>query len=350
MGNDKRVALGMSGGVDSSVAVAVLQQEGYEVVGVTCVFCEGEPAEAAVRDARAVCERFGIEHAVRRCEESFERCVVAPFVESYAAGLTPSPCVGCNAQVKIPELLAAADVLGCGKVATGHYARVACMAESGRFAVLAALDNRKDQSYMLSQLSQTQLARLVLPLGGLTKLAVRETARELGLSVAEKAESQDICFAPQGYRVLLAERGVSTEPGAIILDGQQVGVHTGLADYTVGQRKGVGVAGPEPYYVLEKHVAENELVIGTAGQSRISGVLLHKPNWQAVSAPCAPMEAMVKLRYRSAACPCIIEPEDDDRVRVRLLSPQPATAPGQHAVFYLGSTVLGGGEIEEVCS
>lgn len=350
MGDDKRVALGMSGGVDSSVAVAVLQQEGYEVVGVTCLFCEGDQVESAVRDARAVCERFGIEHVVRRCEEPFERRVVAPFVESYATGLTPSPCVGCNAQVKVPELLAAADALGCSKAATGHYARVARMAESGRFAVLAALDHRKDQSYMLSQLSQDQLARLVLPLGGLTKLAVRETARELGLSVAEKAESQDICFAPRGYRALLAERGMAAEPGPIVLDGRQVGVHAGLADYTVGQRKGVGVAGPEPYYVLEKRVAENELVIGTAEQSRISGVRLRRPNWQAVSAPHAPMEAMVKLRYRSAACPCIIEPEDDDRVRVRLLSPQPATAPGQHAVFYLGSTVLGGGEIEEVCS
>lgn len=350
MGNDRRVALGMSGGVDSSVAVAVLQREGYEVVGVTCVFCEGGAARSAVSDARAVCARFGIEHAVSRCEEAFERRVVTPFVEAYACGLTPSPCVGCNAQVKIPELLAAADALGCAKIATGHYARVARLTESGRFAVLAALDDRKDQSYMLSQLSQDQLARLVLPLGGLTKLAVRETARDLGLSVADKAESQDICFAPQGYRALLAERGVVSEAGPIVLDGRQVGVHAGLVDYTVGQRKGVGVAGPEPYYVLEKRVVGNELVIGTASQSRVSGLIVRGLNWQAVAAPRDPMEVMVKLRYRSAACPCIMEPEDDDRVRVRLLSPQPATAPGQHAVFYLGSTVLGGGEIEEVCS
>lgn len=350
MGSGKRVALGMSGGVDSSVAVAVLQREGYEVVGVTCVFCGTQAACAAVGDARAVCESFGIEHVVRRCEGVFEERVVSPFVRAYEAGLTPSPCVGCNAEVKIPELLAAAEASGCPKIATGHYARVARLGDGGRLAVLAALDHRKDQSYMLSQLSQDQLERLVLPLGGLTKLAVRETARELGLSVADKDESQDICFAERGYRALLADRGVSAQPGPIILEGRQVGVHTGLVDYTVGQRKGVGVAGPEPYYVLEKRTAENELVIGTASQARVSSMFVRRPNWQALDGLREPMEAMVKLRYRSAACPCIMEPEDGDRVRIRLLSAQPATAPGQHAVFYLGSTVLGGGEIEEVCS
>lgn len=349
MSQNKRIALGMSGGVDSSVAVAVLQHEGYEVVGVTCVFQADSATETAVADARGVCERFGIQHVVRDCSEAFERRVIRPFVDAYGRGLTPSPCVGCNAALKIPALLEAADELGCAKVATGHYARVTCMADSGRFAVLAALDHAKDQSYMLAMLTQEQLARLVLPLGGMTKLAVRALAEELGLKeVAQKSDSQDICFAPQGYRELLNRYGVHSEPGPIMLHGQCVGAHTGLADYTVGQRKGIGVAGPEPYYVIGKDVMANELHIGTESEARVSRAIVRAPNWQAIEAPGEPYDATVKLRYRSRACPCIMEQCQNDRVLIRLLSPQPATAPGQYAVFYQGSTVLGGGVIEEV--
>ena len=343
-----RVALGMSGGVDSSVAVAALQAEGYEVAGVTLVLQDTPEARAAAETAAGVCARLGAEHHVIAREELFERAVAAPFAAAYAAGLTPSPCVGCNAAVKLPALLAAADELGCAAVATGHYARVGHLAD-GRWAVLAALDHAKDQSYMLAALTQGQLARLVLPLGGMTKLAVRAAAADLGLACADAPESQDICFAPQGYRAFLAARGVTAEPGPILLpDGREVGRHQGLACYTVGQRKGIGVAGPEPYYVLAKRVADNALVVGPAAAAMLSRVETGPVNWQAVDGLNAPADAMVKLRYRSRPAACIIVPREDGGATVRLREPQPLTAPGQWAVFYQGSTVLGGAVIEEV--
>lgn len=345
----KRVALGMSGGVDSSVSVDVLQRCGYEVVGVTCVFQEGIASQEAVLGAREVCERMGIEHRTLDCTERFDAQVISPFVRDYARALTPSPCVVCNARCKIPALLEAATEYGCDYVATGHYARVGRMEDTGRFAVMRALDHRKDQSYMLCQLAQYQLARLILPLGGMTKLEVRAIASDLGLTVADAPESQDICFAPQGYRALLKERGAESLPGEIVdVRGRVLGRHSGLADYTIGQRKGIGVAGPEPYYVVEKRSAENELVIGTKEESLIRGFSVANMNWQALAEPAGPLDAMVKLRYRSEPCPCIIAPMDNLRAYVELRSPQLPTAPGQYAVFYQGATVLGGGMIEEV--
>lgn len=343
-----RVALGMSGGVDSSVAVAVLQHEGYEVVGVTLVLRDAPEARDAARDAAAVCARLGAEHHVVEGLEGFERAVAGPFAAAYGAGLTPSPCVGCNAAVKLPMLLAAADRLGCDAVATGHYARVGLL-EGGRRAVLTALDHGKDQSYMLAALTQPQLVRLVLPLGGMTKLAVRTVAADLGLACADAPESQDVCFAPQGYRAFLAERGVTGEPGPILLpDGREVGRHQGLVAYTVGQRKGIGVAGPGPYYVLEKRAADNALVVGPAAEATLTQVETGPVNWQAVDGLDAPADALVKLRYRSHPAPCIIVPREDGGATVRLREPQPLTAPGQWAVFYQGCTVLGGAMIEEV--
>lgn len=352
MGERMRVALGMSGGVDSAAAAAVLMRAGHEVVGVTCRFQDGEVQRANEADAAAVCARLGIAHAVHCCEEAFECRVVRPFVQAYADGLTPSPCAVCNARVKLPELARAADELGCEAIATGHYARIAQLslgAEDGRFVVKSALDVRKDQSYMLALVGQDLLARLLLPLGALTKADVRLMAEDLGLPVADKPESQDICFAPEGYRALLAERGVAGAPGRIVdACGTVLGRHTGLENYTVGQRRGIGIAAPEPLYVTAKHPAENELVVGTAEETLISYAVVAEPVWQAFSQFDAPLEAMVKLRYRSAAQPCIIKPMREGRVLVGLLRPQPTTSPGQVAVFSLGETVLGGGTIEEV--
>ena len=380
---ETRIALGMSGGVDSSVAVELLQRAGYEVIGVTCRFHDDARTAQALADAAVVCERFGIEHVVWDCMEVFEQNVVRPFVGEYAAGRTPSPCVGCNATTKIPALMAAADAYGCEKIATGHYARVARMTASGRYAIMTALDARKDQSYMLCMLTQEQLSRLVLPLGAMTKAEVRIMAAELGLAVAEKAESQDVCFIEGDYRPFLCERGLVDEPGDIVnMEGVAIGQHTGLSNYTVGQRKGIGLAAPEPYYVIAKRIGENQLVVGFAADAKVNEALVGNANWQAIAAPfgagspsaavdCsrldferseeyAPLEAMVKLRYRSEPAACVIEPVGEGgvaaeegvtaegRVRVRLRSPQAVTAPGQYAVFYQGSTVLGGGVIEEV--
>lgn len=348
-GKAGRIALGMSGGVDSSVSVALLMRAGYEVVGVTCRFRDNTATEQAVADAATVCEQLGIQHVVAECVDTFEKCVVEPFVASYAAGLTPSPCVGCNARCKVPTLLAVADEQGCEHIATGHYARIAQLADSGRFVVKTALDARKDQSYMLSLLGQEQLARLVLPLGGMTKAEVRVIASDLGLVVAEKAESQDNCFIDGDYRPFLRAHGVEDAPGAIVdCAGKVLGRHEGLSNYTVGQRKGIGVAGPEPYYVVEKRSATGELVVGFADETLIGAVVVGDMNWQAFPALGDAHDAMVKLRYRSRPCACIIEPEDNRRVKLTLRSPQPTTAPGQYAVLYDGDTVLGGGMIEEV--
>ena len=344
-----RVALGMSGGVDSAVSAALLMRAGCQVVGVTCRFHDDEASDRAEADAAAVCALLGIRHVVRKSMAAFERCVVAPFVDSYARGLTPSPCVSCNACCKIPALLDAAAEHGCDRIATGHYARIARLTDSGRFVVKTALDARKDQSYMLALLSQEQLARLVLPLGAMTKADVRIIAADLGLSVAEKPESQDNCFVEGDYRDFLRARGVEDAPGDIVdCAGRVLGRHDGLANYTVGQRKGIGIAAPEPYYVVEKRAASGQLVVGFADEALIGAVRVGAMNWQACDAPVEPRGAMAKLRYRSRPVACIMEPEGGQRVRIALQTPQPTTAPGQYAVMYRGDTVLGGGMIEEV--
>lgn len=345
-----RVALGMSGGVDSAVAAAILLEEGYEVVGVTCLFVDDELSRASARDASAVCRMLGIEHVVRDSTEAFECGVIAPFVSAYAEGRTPSPCVGCNARCKVPELVAAADALGCDRVATGHYARIARLLESGRYVVKTALDGAKDQSYMLSTLDQTLLGRLLLPLGGTTKAAVRASALSLSLPVADKPESQDICFVTGDYADFLAERGVVGKPGAIVdVEGRPLGLHAGLERYTVGQRKGIGIGGaPEPYYVLDKDFRRNRLIVGFKREAFVREVTVREVVWQAFGGLEGPMECMVKLRYRSREKACTLFPLPDGSVRAVLAEPQELTAPGQVAVFYQGGTVLGGGVIASV--
>ena len=344
-----RVALGMSGGVDSAVSAALLARAGHEVLGVTLCFVDDESSRAAVAGAADICASLGIEHLVLDRLDEFEGRVIAPFVSSYAEGLTPSPCVGCNARCKIPGLVRAAKEHGCSHIATGHYARVEQLEGSGRFAIREALDDRKDQSYMLALLSQEQLARLVLPLGELTKPKVRAIAADLGLAVADQPDSQDICFVPDDYRAFLRGRGVADEPGPIVDSaGRVLGEHEGLSNFTIGQRKGIGIAAPKPYYVIGKRPASRELVVGFAEEAKVRAVRAGGMNWQAMEAPSSPFEATVKLRYRTPAVPCMISPNGAEKVRIELRDPQPATAPGQYAVLYKEDMVLGGGVIEEV--
>ncbi len=347
------IALGMSGGVDSSTAAAYLLQEGYEVVGVTFLFKDDEASKDAAHDAAEVCAMMGIRHVTWPCTDEFEKSVIKPFLASYASGMTPSPCVVCNASCKVPQLIAAADELGCAFVATGHYARVARLEENGRFVVKAALDHAKDQSYMLSQLTQDQLSRLILPLGGTTKASVRIAASELGLPVAAKKDSQDICFIEGDLDAYLQEHGVEGAPGDIVDSiGKAVGCHEGLFRYTIGQRKGIGVAAPRPYYVIGKDVPSNTLIVGHQEDACIDEAVIAAMNWQAFEELVGSLDCMVKLRYRSTpiACAVLPAPNDADRSRVRacFVSPQTTTAPGQYGVFYQGETVLGGGVIESV--
>ncbi len=344
-----RIALGMSGGVDSAVAALLLQRAGFEVVGVTCLFQDNEAARAASRDAWAVCDHLGIEHVEAVCADHFECTVIQPFVEAYAQGLTPSPCIACNANCKLPALLEVADQLACEKVATGHYARIVQLSSSGRFAIKTGLDARKDQSYMLALLSQDQLSRLVLPLGGMTKAEVRVLASQHKLAVAEKPESQDVCFITGNYRDFLQSRGVADEPGEIIdTKGRVLGHHSGLSGFTLGQRRGIGVAAAQPLYVVEKRALTKQLVVGTAKEALIQAVVVADLNWQAFTHLDHSLDALVKLRYRSSGAACIIEPSKAKECFVQLRSAQATTAPGQYAVFYEGATVLGGGIIKEV--
>lgn len=352
-----RVVLGMSGGVDSSVAARLLMDAGLEVIGVTCVFVDDDASRKAIEDARCVAEMLGIQHEVKDCTAAFSCQVIDAFVSEYAAGRTPSPCVVCNRTCKIPALIEAADSLGCDFVATGHYANV--VRRRDRFAIAHAAYEPKDQSYMLALLAQDQLKRLLLPLGAFEegKTAVRALAREWGLPVASKSDSQDICFIHGSHLDFLADRGLAEEPGRIVsLDGRVLGRHEGLHRYTIGQRKGLNIGGaPEPYYVVEKRPHANELVVAFASEAMIGSAHVSHMVWQSVapeeiarrcdeqgSFPCS-----VKLRYRQAAVPCRLVLGVPGSVRVVLDSPQATTAPGQYAVFYDEGVVIGGGVIEQ---
>lgn len=374
-----RVALGMSGGVDSSVAARLLMDAGFDVLGVTCMFTDDAHTRQAIADARDVADRLGIPHVVKDCTQRFACSVVDAFVGEYAAGRTPSPCVVCNRACKIPSLIEAADEAGCAFVATGHYARV--VRRGGRFAVACAAHLQKDQSYMLSLLSQDQLARLLLPLGSIAegKPRVRELAAAWGMPVASKSDSQDICFIHGSHLDFLAERGLASKPGDIVnLEGRVVGRHSGLHRYTIGQRKGLDIGGaPEPYYVVAKRPERNELVVAFARDALIGGVLVRDMVWQAASPEALDaiwriggiVPALAKVRYRQTAAACCVLPccdadfasgegvgqgtspqpgEVPDSVLLSFDAPQATTAPGQYAVLYDGDTVLGAGVIESI--
>lgn len=356
----RRVMVGMSGGVDSSVAVALLQDSGFEVIGVTCVFIDNEQSRRAADDAREVASLLGVKHVVRECCELFSAAVIRPFIESYAFGMTPSPCVECNRSCKIPSLIAAADEFGCEYVATGHYARVTTC--EGRFAVAVAADDAKDQSYMLSMLPQRQLARLLLPLGSIPggKPEVRRIANQRGLPTASKSDSQDICFIEGSHVPFLEAAGIEARPGDIVgLDATVLGRHEGLHRYTVGQRKGIGIGGaPEPYFVVEKRPDRNELVVAFASEARMVGASVSGLNWHAAHPDGglydfrAGVECSVKLRYRQRAVACRAQLRSldgcADRVLLELSEPQPLTSPGQFAVLYDGQTVLAAGVIDAI--
>lgn len=360
------VVVAMSGGVDSSVAAALLAEAGYAVVGITMHLWDFEEVGgnvyresgccslSAMNDARMVCHRLGIPHYVVDLRDVFRETVIQNFIGEYARGRTPNPCVLCNAVIKWRALLRKAQSLGAPWMATGHYARVRWDEARARSVLLRGVDKGKDQAYTLWRLNQDALARTLFPLGNAVKAWVRAKARALCLKTAGKRESQEICFVPDNdYARFLRESGVeeglshTLEPGPIEdARGRIVGYHRGVAFYTIGQRKGLGIAIGLPVYVTRIDPERNTLRVGGWDDLLGSELMARDVHWIAVEEPIEPIRAEVQIRYRHVPAPALVSPEDHGTVRVCFDLPQRAIAPGQSVVFYQGDTVLGGGVIE----
>jgi tRNA-specific 2-thiouridylase len=353
-----KIAVAMSGGVDSSAAAALLKEQGHEIVGLTMLLWDSppDPGKAApfptpahVADARRVAERLGIPHRVVPLKEIFEKEIVGYFAEEYLRGRTPNPCVLCNRRVKFGALLKKAEELGAEALATGHYARIRWEPAASRYTLRRGRDRRKDQSYFLFLLDQEQLGKILLPLGDKSKAEVREMASRLKLPVAEKAESQEICFIPDNdYRKFVDARmgrGAAKAGKIVNLKGQELGRHEGIHAYTVGQRRGLRIAAPHPHYVLALDAERNTVIAGRNEELYAASLTVQGVNWVSIPPPEGKIEAEVQIRYRHPGTAGILAPLGEGRVRVELAIPQRAVTPGQAAVFYRGDEVLGGGWI-----
>lgn len=366
-----KIAVAMSGGVDSSAAAALLKEQGHELIGFTMqlwnqrrgvsVDQNGDPLPSRccslddVYDARRVAESLGFPFYVLNLEREFEESVVEPFIQSYLAGETPIPCVACNSRLKFASLDKMAISLGCEKVATGHYARVEHDEAANRYRLFRGRNHGKDQSYFLWELTQDQLSRSYFPLGEMQKEEVRDIAREANLYTAEKQESQEICFVPDGKysefidRYLEHEgRSAEAPAGGEIVNtaGETVGTHTGIHRYTVGQRRGIGIAHEKPLYVVQIERAKNQIIVGDADDLDSIEFTAKGVNWVAFDEPAEPVRANVKVRYRHEPAPATIHALPDARARIVFDEPQRAITPGQATIFYDGEEVVGGGWIK----
>jgi tRNA-specific 2-thiouridylase len=354
----QRVVVAMSGGVDSSVAACLLHQQGYDVIGVTMRLWSEDTVNAAtgnhqgccsiedVEDARRVCQLLDIPHYFMDFQQEFSDHVMDYFVSEYERGRTPHPCIACNDKMKFDFLLQRAKFMDAAYVATGHYARIAQDKADGRYRLLAGVDGSKDQSYVLFNLGQETLANLLFPVGEYTKVEIRDIAREAGLPVANKPDSQEICFIPQGdYREFLRTR-LTPQPGDIVnASGDVLGSHKGIEYYTVGQRRGLGLTGADPLFVIKLDAVERQVVVGTEAELLQSDVRVGGVRFVGGVAPEGPRPVTAKIRYNAPAVAASLEAYGNEAV-LRLDTPQRAVTPGQAAVFYDGDEVLGGGFIQ----
>lgn len=342
----EKVLVGMSGGVDSSVAAKRLIDNGYTVAGVTLELCDGEN-ERNINDARAVCERMGIEHFAVNLRNEFEKFVIADFISEYKKGNTPNPCIVCNKYIKFGAMLDIANEMGYQKIATGHYARVK-KTDDGRYLLLTALDESKDQSYVLYNLTQKQLSQVLFPLGGLEKSEVRDIAETEGFINADRPDSQDICFVPDAdYAGFISRTDEYTAPigNYVDINGNVLGKHKGVINYTIGQRKGLGIALGKPAFVIDKNAQTNDVVLGDEEYLFKKEVILKDVNFIPFDSLNSEMRVTAKLRYRHKAAAATIVPLENKQVKIVFDEPQRAPSAGQAAVFYNGEIVIGGGTI-----
>jgi tRNA-specific 2-thiouridylase len=346
----EKVVVGLSGGVDSSVAAALLHHQGYDVEGLTLWLMKGKGqcCSEGMVDAAFICEQLGIPHHIVDSRELFQTYIIDYLVSGYEQGITPLPCSQCNKTVKFGPMLAYAQTtLGIDRIATGHYAKIAYNAQSDRYELLRAVDRNKDQSYFLYDLSQEILSACIFPLGETTKEETRRIAANFALKTAEKPESQDLCLIEtHGSMAAFLDKYIAPKDGDIVdLEGKVLGKHTGIHHYTIGQRKGLGVAAPEPLYVVELDAVMNRVIVGNRESGGKTNCTVGQMNWVSIAAPSAPIRAQVQVRYRSQAVEADIIPLENPGVKLIFSEPQFGITPGQAAVIYDGERVLGGGII-----
>lgn len=344
----KKVVIGMSGGVDSSVAAYLLKEQGYDVTGVTMQFWQTTEENEELLDAKKVAEAFGITHVVADFRDEFKKKVVDYFISEYIRGYTPNPCNMCNRYMKWEALLQKGKELGADYVATGHYAQIVKL-PNGRYSIQNAKTSKKDQTYALYNLTQEQLEKTLMPVGLYEKEEIRKIATDIGLEVAAKKDSQDICFIPDGdySRFITASTGKDSCPGDFVdEEGKVLGQHKGIIHYTIGQRKGLGISAETPLFVKELKVVENQVVLCRSESLFSTTCLVSNVNYMSIDGLREPKRAIGKIRYSHAGSICTLYPQKNGQIRCEFEEPQRAMTPGQAAVFYEGDHILCGGIIE----